>query len=66
MLALACEVNMARSTRLKGYRVTRKGSKVILEPIPCYGLNASARIRQRKSKVGMVKVKVVHVENGEG
>lgn len=31
----------SRSTRLKGYRVTRKGSKVILEPIPCYGRDAS-------------------------
>lgn len=58
MLALACEVNMARSTRLKGYRVTRKGSKVILEPIPCYGLDASARIRQRKSKKQRVVRKV--------
>ena len=58
MLALACEVNMARSTRLKGYRVTRKGSKVILEPIPCYGHDASARIRQRKSKRQRVVRKV--------
>lgn len=58
MLALACEVNMARSTRLKGYRVTRKGSKVILEPIPCYGLDSSARIRQRKSKKQRVVRKV--------
>ena len=48
----------SRSTRLKGYRVTRKGSKVILEPIPCYGLDSSARIRQRKSKKQRVVRKV--------
>lgn len=48
----------SRSTRLKGYRVIRKGSKVILEPIPCYGLDASARIRQRKSKKQRVVRKV--------
>lgn len=42
---------MSRRSRIKGFRVTKsKTGKTILEPIACYGMNASAKIAQRKSK----------------
>jgi len=40
-----------RLVKLKGFKVTKsKSGKTILEPIPCYGKDASARIRERNSK----------------
>jgi hypothetical protein len=40
---------MTRLTKLKGFKVTKsKSGKTILEPIPCYGKDASARIAAKK------------------
>jgi hypothetical protein len=39
-----------RRSPLKGYRVTRKNGKVIVEPTPNYGLNASAKAARQHSK----------------
>lgn len=41
---------VSRKSRLKGYRVTKKGNKTVVEPIPGYGLSASAKIAQKNSK----------------
>jgi hypothetical protein len=42
---------VTRRSRIKGFRVSKsKTGKTILEPIACYGMNASAKIAQRKSK----------------
>jgi hypothetical protein len=38
-----------RLVKLKGFKVTKsKSGKTILEPIPCYGKDASARIVAKK------------------
>jgi hypothetical protein len=38
-----------RLVKLKGFKVTKsKSGKTILEPIPCYGKDASARIAAKK------------------
>lgn len=40
-----------RRANIKGYKVSKsKSGKTILEPIPCYGKDVSARIRARTSK----------------
>jgi hypothetical protein len=42
---------MTRRTSIKGYRVSKtKSGKTILEPIPCYGRDVSAKIRMRNSR----------------
>jgi hypothetical protein len=37
-------------SKLKGYKVTKKGNKTVVEPIPGYGLSASAKIAVKNSK----------------
>lgn len=38
-----------RLVKLKGFKVTKsKSGKTVLEPIPCYGNDASARIAAKK------------------
>lgn len=49
-----------RRSQLKGYRVTRKNGKVIVEPIANYGLSASARAAVKNSK----RVRVVKKMEG--
>jgi hypothetical protein len=40
-----------RRSILKGFKVSKtKSGKTVLEPIPCYGKDVSARIRARTSK----------------
>jgi hypothetical protein len=48
---------MTRRSRIKGFRVSKsKTGKTILEPIACYGKDASAKIRaQHSNKVRVVK-----------
>lgn len=42
---------MTRRSRLKGFRVSKtKTGKTVLEPIPAYGKDVSARLRERNSK----------------
>jgi hypothetical protein len=39
---------MTRRSKLKGYRVVKKGAKTVVEEIPGYGMSVSARIASRK------------------
>jgi hypothetical protein len=39
---------MTRRSKLKGYRVVKKGDKFVVEEIPGYGKSVSARIANRK------------------
>lgn len=50
---------MTRLTKLKGYKVSKtKSGRTVLEPIPCFKLNASARIKQRNSRMVRVSKRV--------
>jgi len=53
-----------RKTTIKGYKVSKKNGKTIIEPIPGYGLNASQKIaRKSKQDRALREIRSLNVKN---